>query len=302
MWDTCRRFATWLYLTFDLLRLLCWLPWVEMSSHSFVGTQELLQVLQDEGIVVSDETAAMRWLEHVSYFRLKPYASFLLRQARNQTVEFEELISLYLFDKKRRILYLDALERIEVSTRNGVAQILGSRGPFEYLKLVDGDNSKDQGWREKFARAVERHEAFTASNQAKAEGYPIWEAVELFDFGMLALLVSKMNPFEKSRLALRFGLGNGKHFANWLSHLNHVRNICAHHDWLWSRPIGIGATLKPFSEFGYDEDLIARMDSHRLSATEAILAYLVVAITPTSEWPSRLQVLREKYLTGIDEP
>jgi abortive infection bacteriophage resistance protein len=42
---------------------------------------------------------------------------------------FEHIVQLYVFDKKLRILALDALERIEMAVRIDIAHLLGQREP-----------------------------------------------------------------------------------------------------------------------------------------------------------------------------
>jgi abortive infection bacteriophage resistance protein len=54
---------------------------------------------------------------------------------------FEDVVRLYVFDKKLRLLALDALERIEMAVRVDVAHLLGKRDAcaHEHLDCLHGN-------------------------------------------------------------------------------------------------------------------------------------------------------------------
>ena len=57
---------------------------------------------------------------------------------------FQDAVDLYVFDKKMRLLILDAIERVEVAFRFEIAYLLGERDPFAYTKpdLLHGNFTK----------------------------------------------------------------------------------------------------------------------------------------------------------------
>lgn len=57
---------------------------------------------------------------------------------------FEDVVKLYVFDKKLRLLAMDALERIEMAVRVDVAYLLGKRDPcaYENPDCLDGNFTK----------------------------------------------------------------------------------------------------------------------------------------------------------------
>lgn len=73
-------------------------------------------------MIVTDRARALDYLERIVL------DGFLA----NST--FQNAVELYVFDKRLRLLVLDALERIEVALRTEVAYILGELDPFAYLK------------------------------------------------------------------------------------------------------------------------------------------------------------------------
>ena len=111
---------------------------------------EQLELLKSRGMVVTDEAAALRYLERIGYYRLTaywyPFRVFKLEQDPTTKVlrtvrtdqfvadtQFVDAVELYLFDKKLRLLVLDALERIEIALRVDIAYLLGQRNTFAHL-------------------------------------------------------------------------------------------------------------------------------------------------------------------------
>lgn len=111
-------------------------PWM-----SFV---DQLTQLEQRGMAVEDRAAALDYLERIGYYRLSGYwypmraIDMTATLAQGQAVRtnafvdgtrFEDAVRLYVFDKKLRLLALDALERIELAVRVDVAHLLGQRDP-----------------------------------------------------------------------------------------------------------------------------------------------------------------------------
>ena len=129
-------------------------------SKPWQSYQQQLNLLKSRGLVVSDEAKALEHLERIGYYRLSGYwYSFrersevccpleaivgrkykkgqtdkLVLDAFKQGAAFSHAVDLYVFDKKLRLLVLDALERIEIAIRVDVAYTLGQKDPFAYLK------------------------------------------------------------------------------------------------------------------------------------------------------------------------
>jgi len=99
--------------------------------------QEQLDILKARGMAVPDEARALDFLKRVGYYRLSGYF-FPFRQGaeddagnffrKDEFIEgssFDKVIDLYLFDRKLRLLALDAIERIELAVQVDIAHLLG---------------------------------------------------------------------------------------------------------------------------------------------------------------------------------
>ena len=157
--------------------------------------REQLELLKSRGLRVENEKRALDYLERIGYYRLSGYA-YPLRQkeANNPTrysdtfppeISFEHILQLYIFDKKLRLLALDALERIEVALRVDVSYNLGAQDPLAHHDPKYFDPKFDHaGWFEQYEKLLERaakaNSAIVKHHQHKYGGaLPIWAASEI---------------------------------------------------------------------------------------------------------------------------
>lgn len=86
-----------------------------------------LELLQSRGLYVEDTERATFYLKNIGYYRLSGYLKNFQKRDSNEffsETTFEKVLKLYVFDRKLRLLFLDAIERIEVSFRAIVSDTL----------------------------------------------------------------------------------------------------------------------------------------------------------------------------------
>lgn len=297
-------------------------PWLSFNDQ--------LQNLKNRGLVIADESKALEHLERLGYYRLSGYW-FPFRQRTGECcplyadgrskfrkgmtdklvldefkhgASFQQAVDLYVFDKKLRLLVLDALERIEVALRVDISHLLGKRDAFAYLKpellqqgfavKLDANTglSRHHAWLQNHARLINRSkEEFIRHNTCKY-GLPlaVWIACEVWDFGTLSNLFAGILPEDQNKIAHKYGLGKGQVFASWLRCLSYLRNVCAHHSRLWNRnmseqPKQPDAGEVPLFEAAWQcPHTLARPFIHL-----CIIRHLLIKTSPNSEWWGRLR-------------
>lgn len=294
--------------------------------------QEQFDQLIARGMGVTDNARALDYLERIGYYRLSGYwYPFRERvdlcpldpqtHAKPKKVKVERLpldefkpgttfqnaVDLYVFDKKLRLLVLDALERIEIALRVDISHGLGKHHKFAYLKpalfhesfsgKLDSKTglTKHHGWLSKHAALINRsNEDFIRHNKDKY-GLPlaVWVACEVWDFGTLSTLFSGMTEADQDSIAKQYGVSNGRIFATWLHSLNYLRNVCAHHSRLWNRNVVVyprlpsteeTPALGPFQEARQRKPFVLLV----------IILQLMKVINPASSWGQRLKTLMEQ--------
>lgn len=200
---------------------------------------------------VGDHAAAKKWLETVGYYRLSAYWLPFEKPAENGNARskiFETgatlgaVTDLYVFDRKLRVIVLEAIERVEVHVRSRWTYHMShAHGPHAHLdhRLFSGAlNHAEQLVR--LARAVDKsEETFVVHYKGKyTEPYspPLWSATELMTLGELSkwFQATKDNSI-KSQVGRDLGLPTKEIVEGTLQVLSYVRNICAHHGRLWNR-------------------------------------------------------------------
>lgn len=280
-------------------------------------------------MTTDDSELAIDCLRRIGYYRLSGYwFAFRVRSAplmlldencrkpiklRVETIaldefkpgaRFQDAFELYVFDKRLRMLAMDALERIEVAIRVEISHVLGKLDTFAHLKpaLLHEDFTLAQDprtcltrhhrWCTKQAQLVARsREEFVKHNKAKY-GLPlaIWVACEVWDFGTLSTLYGGMRVPEQDEIAGHFGLSDGRIFASWLRSMNYLRNVCAHHSRLWNRNIIDQPKLPPVFEvawvapFATDAQLAARC-----FLLLCMCRHVLRIVNPHSCWPGRMK-------------
>lgn len=299
----------------------------------WLSTEAQLDQLIQRGMVVTDRARALDYLERIGYYRLSGYW-FAFRQrselccpwhahAMVKTkptrlplddfklgASFQNAVDLYVFDKKLRLLAMDALERIEISLRVDIAHRLGERDRFAYLRpelfhpsfsvALDHQTglTSHHSWLAKQATLISRSkEDFIRHNREKY-GLPlaIWVACEVWDFGCMSKLFDGMREPDQDQIAQRYGISNGRVFASWLRSLNYLRNVCAHHSRLWNRNI----TEQPRLPSANEIPALAAFhgNPHRLARPFLLLCIvqlLMKRINPGSTWGSRLRDLLQAF-------
>jgi abortive infection bacteriophage resistance protein len=286
-------------------------PWKTMA--------EQLALLKNRGLLVDNDAAALDYLARIGYYRLSGYGYPLreidkaesLKQNRPVRTDhfvpgshFEEVVKLYVFDKKLRLMALDALERIEMAVRVDVAHLLGEKDPCAHenpdclhgkftkqliRKGVNRGKTEHQLWLDKFAGMVKRarKEPFIEHHQKKYAGrLPIWVAIEVWDFGLLSRLFAGMQYADKNRIAQKYDLPDGETLAQWLRSFNFIRNVSAHHSRLWN------ANILELSPCPKDWPT---MKNTKPFMYFAMMAHLLAVICPNSSWRERLVALLNDF-------
>ena len=87
-----------------------------------------MALLKSRGLVISDEDKAVRYLESIGYYRLSAYMYPFLKvpkethQYKDGTT-FQQVLNLYRFDKKLRMLLLNEIEKVEIAIRRAIMNI-----------------------------------------------------------------------------------------------------------------------------------------------------------------------------------
>lgn len=213
--------------------------------------EQQVERLAARGLGVADITPATEFLGRVNYYRFSAYC-LPFEKNRHQFsdgVSFNDIVNLYEFDYRLRLVMNMALEHIEVFVRTRLAYMLAHKyGPFGHEDAANFFSGFDHA---EFVSILRRetahsHEVFVSHHKATYDEYPmlpIWVAVEIMSFGCVSTLIAKgLKKDDLIELSALFGL-HSKVFCSWLHTLSYIRNICAHHSRLWNRTLSLPVVL-----------------------------------------------------------
>jgi abortive infection bacteriophage resistance protein len=251
--------------------------------------------------MVGDRDLMIARLSSVSYYRLTGYW-FPFRMAEDQFragTSFDEVWRRYVFDRRLRLLVMDAIERIEIAVRTQLSlHHSHEHGPFGYAtdpaSLPELKGTRHSEFLQRVHEEIDRSKEYFVKHFRTKYGdhhddIPIWMAAEVLSLGTVLTFYRGTSGHMQQQVAASFGMP-GVVFDSWLLTLNTVRNICAHHSRLWNRELGTKPKI-PRQKNYPDWYIPAAMDNGRMFAVLTICRYCLQRIAPQSHWPERLRSL-----------
>ncbi len=251
-------------------------------------------------------------LKAVNYYRLSGYwYPFRKPDPTNPKLRIDEFHSgasfdtvwnRYVFDRRLRLLVMDAIERIEVAVRSQLAYHHShEHGAFAYAtdpaSMPKLNSRALADFTERLEEEVRRSkEMFVKHFRAKYPSdrfLPVWMVTEVMTFGSVLSFFSGATHRVKQRVATTFNMPD-KVFNTWLLSLNAVRNICAHHGRLWNRVLGVKPMIPLIGQYP-DWHRPGTVDNSRVYAVLTICKHCLNCIAPQSRWPDRLRGLFAEY-------
>lgn len=267
-----------------------------------LNIEQQIELLESRGLDIPDQEQAAHYLYHLNYYRLSGYMLPFQEGADHQfqkDTKFEQILNLYLFDRKLRLLLMDAIERIEVSVRTQWAYHLAHQyGSHAHL---NPDLFQNTGKYDRSIRTLEKefrrsHETFInhyRTTYAEPEMPPLWVVCEIMSLGHLSSFYQNIKqPSDRNLIAREYGLDE-KVLTSFLHHLSHVRNLCAHHSRIWNRRFTITLRL-PKKKPASLQPFFNRQAPRNIYNTLVLMRYMMALTCHGSKWESRLiELLKE---------
>lgn len=267
-----------------------------------VSIPEQIITLKSRGLLFNDETKAAHYLSNISYYRLRAYTyPFQDNNDSNhpfvQKISFEEIINLYVFDRKLRMLVFDAIEKIEIAMRTQIIYhfALNHGSHWHLMPELYRDPMRFANHLNSLQKEVDRsNETFIDHYKSKYTNPsepPCWMSLEVSSMGLLSKLFQNLKKGEaKKAVTKHFGLAEISILENWIHCFSNARNICAHHGRIWNRRLTfIKLPTNPSSEFIKNQNIY----TNKLYATLCCIQYILKIISPGTTLNMRLKELMQ---------
>ncbi|ATU95542.1 hypothetical protein BLM14_26970 (plasmid) [Phyllobacterium zundukense] len=269
-----------------------------------LSIKQHIELLRERGLAITDEALAREYLRYVGYYRLSGYMLPFQKGGQGEdrhrfvnTPSFHDIVDLYTFDRKLRLLLLDAIERIEIALRAALSTVLAvDHGPHWYLDPTHFDPRYDHGdFLERAKKDIghnepRRRDLFMAhyyDHYSNPPMPPSWMLFEALSFGPVSMAIKGLEKGNRKRIAREFSIPEPA-MKSWPHCLSYIRNLCAHHSRLWNRTF----TIRPFAPREFADDFA---DQGRIYAQLAVAQIFMKKISPMSQWSDRLQALLDEY-------
>lgn len=271
-----------------------------------LSIEQQLRLLQSRGMAIENHERDARYLGHINYYRLRAY--WLPFEDKGNGTEhrfkpgttFNDILTLYIFDRKFRLLVMEAVERLEISFRTRFAHELAMKyGSHAYLNasLFSRTDLHRRCIKSLIGDIKCSQETFIKHYQTiydDPELPPIWAICEVMTFGQLSIWYKNLKrSSDRNAIARIYGIDEVI-LGSFMHHLTHIRNLTAHHCRLWNRRLVFTMTIPtlPNELTG----MFNRQADRNIYNTLVMLSYLLKLISPGTSWPGRIKKLIEEYI------
>lgn len=283
---------------------------------------EQIALLKSRGLIISDETTAKKLLANICYYRLSAYMlpykkkedDKILNDFRDGTT-WNDVCTLYTFDRELRLLVFDVIERLEVAIRSQIVYQLSSKygahwqdlpgifKPKTETILKDGRKVVNDVYADIQKHITEqlhnnKAEVFIQHYRKKyddPQNPPSWMCAEVMYFNHLSRICTGLkHRADINGIASYFALPPNI-FCSWLHTINYVRNICAHHARLWNRDMNIVPERLSFSKSLQWISNPDKVQRSKIYYFLCMLNYMLQTVNPMSPFKSRLKKMLNEY-------
>ena len=217
------------------------------SNKEFKNLDEQIAILRNKGLTIENEKFAREVLFRENYFFLNGYRHLFIKSESNKTyiegVTFEELYSLFLFDRSFRNILFKHILIIENNLKSIMSYQLSIKYGYkekEYLSPKNFTNNPERSRQvndiiHKMKRQIKNNAMQHSATMHYVTNYgyiPLWVLVKVLSFGIISEFYSILKAEDKIAISRIYNI-DVDNLTNYLSILANYRNVCAHEDILY---------------------------------------------------------------------
>ena len=210
----------------------------------YKNSKELLDYIFSKGVIVTNKEFALDKIKKYSYYSIINTYKDVFKDSSNNyknNVTFDEIYSLYEFDKNIRSIFLKYILEIETVIKSLLAELLSLKyGIDNYLLKNNFDNNINSKIiqdnidkiNEEIAKQNGKHEAIT--HYINEYGFvPPFVLIKILTWGELSRLYSMLKQTDRQAISKEFKVPDN-FLKQVMKNITMIRNICAHNDRMFS--------------------------------------------------------------------
>ena len=218
-----------------------------MVEKKFKNLDEQIEIFKHKGMIIHDERYVKGILLRENYFFLNGYRHLFLKSNENRVFKegttFEEMYSLFLFDRSSRNIFFKYLLVVENNLKSIISYQLSKKYGYkekEYLKEKNfTKNPEKQAQLNDLLKKMKRQIRVNGSQHSATLHYvsnygyiPLWILVKVLSFGIVSEMYQILKPEDQQDIANIYDI-DVETFTIYLPILANYRNLCAHEDILY---------------------------------------------------------------------
>ena len=218
-----------------------------MIDKQFKNLDEQIDILKHKGLIINNEKYAKQVLLRENYFFLNGYRHLFLKSEENkqfkQGTTFEELYSLFLFDRSFRNVLFKYLLVIENNLKSIISYQLSKKYGYrekDYLKDKNFTQIPErQAQLNDLLKKMKRQIRVNGSQHSATLHYvsnygyiPLWILVKVLSFGIVSEMYSILKVEDQKEISKIYEV-ESETLLVYLPILANYRNLCAHEDILY---------------------------------------------------------------------
>ncbi|KQG97393.1 hypothetical protein APC57_02175 [Acinetobacter baumannii] len=216
---------------------------------------DLITKITNRGLDCSNHALTEQSLKYIGYYRLRgyfyPFYKMDISQRKATPIEpksfvpnvkLENILDLYEFDRKLRLIILEEIQKVEVALRTCLSEYMCNKYNnahwFMDMSIVS-NGFKHEGL---FQKIQDSKEQFIKHYQDKYDSPkypPSWMIAETLSFGTWSKVYKDLLSEDKKEIARALNIPSADIMESWFHTLSHLRNLCAHHNRIWNRNFGV---------------------------------------------------------------
>lgn len=272
-------------------------------SKTYNTPDDIVALLSKRGLTVNDKSNASDYIRNIGYYRLSGYLYPFLSTPKTAQMfktdaTLSKVLSVYRFDKKLRLFLFNEIEKIEISFRSALANIVAKEtGDIFWMT-----NHKMFANQDRFRKTIDlidkeldnSKEDFILHFKTKySNPYPpAWILVEILPMGVVTRIYGnlKSNALKKL-IAARYSLPVPV-FVSWLTVITLTRNSCCHHARIWNRKYAVSPMLAKKWNRPW---INAKFDLDKTFFEICIIKWFIDIISPNNDMKQHLIALLANY-------
>lgn len=218
-----------------------------MGKKIFKTLEEQISILEDKGLVINNHNYAEEVLLRENYFFLNGYRHpFIKAVDSNRFIggtKFEELYSLFLFDRKLRNIIFKNILIIENNIKSIMSYQLSKKYGYKEKDYLNPNNFNTSSLKKrqvsdllgKMKRQIKTNATQHSATQHYINRYgyiPLWVLVKVLSFGIVSELFTILKKDDQYEIVDFYNVDIDT-FTCYLAVLSNYRNLCAHEDILY---------------------------------------------------------------------